>query len=58
MENIKKKQIVSLICTHQARIRCLLHDIYFGTGRMDKKAFVGYDDSYTETETTEEDEYD
>ena len=54
---MQKKQIVSLICTHQARIRCLLHDIYFGTGRMDKKAFVGYDDSDTEPETTEEDEY-
>jgi hypothetical protein len=57
MQNSKKKQIVSLICTHQARIRCLLHDIYFGTGRMDKKAFVGYDDSDTEPESTEEDEY-
>lgn len=57
MENSKKKQIVSLICTHQARIRCLLHDIYFGTGRMDKKAFLGYDDSDTEPETTEEEEY-
>jgi hypothetical protein len=57
MENSKKKQIVSLICTHQARIRCLLHDIYFGTGRMDKKAFVGYDDSDTEPETTEDDEF-
>ena len=54
MEN---KQIVSIICTHQARIRCLLHDIYFGTGRMDKKAFVGYDDSDTEPESSEEDEY-
>jgi len=54
---MEKKQIVSLICTHQARIRCLLHDIYFGTGRMDKKAFVGYDDSDTEPETTEEDEF-
>jgi hypothetical protein len=57
MQNSRKKQIVSLICTHQARIRCLLHDIYFGTGRMDKKAFVGYDDSDTEPETTEEDEF-
>jgi phosphohistidine phosphatase SixA len=54
---MEKKQIVSLICTHQARIRCLLHDIYFGTGRMDQKAFVGYDDSDTEPETTEEDEF-
>jgi len=54
---MQKKQIVSLICTHQARIRCLLHDIYFGTGRMDKTAFVGYDDSDTEPESTEEDEY-
>jgi phosphohistidine phosphatase SixA len=54
---MEKKQIVSLICTHQARIRCLLHDIYFGTGRMDKKAFVGYDDSDTEPETTEDDEF-
>ena len=54
---MQKKQIVSLICTHQARIRCLLHDIYFGTGRMDKKAFVGYDDSDTEQETSEEDEF-
>jgi hypothetical protein len=54
---MEQKQIVSLICTHQARIRCLLHDIYFGTGRMDKKAFVGYDDSDTEPETTEEDEF-
>lgn len=58
MQNSKNKQIVSLICTHQARIRCLLHDIYFGTGRMDKNAFVGYYDSDTEPETTEEDEYD
>ena len=57
MQN-KKKQIVSLICTHQARIRCFLHDIYFGTGRMDKNAFVGYDDSDTEPESTEEGEYD
>jgi len=55
---MEKRQIVSLICTHQARIRCLLHDIYFGTGRMDKKAFVGYDDSDTEPESTEEAEYD
>jgi hypothetical protein len=54
---MQNKQIVSLICTHQARIRCLLHDIYFGTGRMDKKAFVGYDDSDTEPETTEDDEF-
>ena len=54
---MEKKQIVSLICTHQARLRCLLHDIYFGTGRMDKKAFVGYDDSDTEPETTAEDEF-
>ena len=54
---MEKKQIVSIICTHQARIRCLLHDIYFGTGRMDKKAFVGYDDSDTEPESSEEDEY-
>ena len=56
MQN-KKKQIVSLICTHQARIRCLLHDIYFGTGRMDNNAFVGYDDSDTEPESTEEDDF-
>ena len=55
---MQKKQIVSLICTHQARIRCFLHDIYFGTGRMDKNAFVGYDDSDTEPETSEEDEFD
>ena len=55
---MEKKQIVSLICTHQARIRCFLHDIYFGTGRMDKNAFVGYDDSDTEAESTEEGEYD
>jgi hypothetical protein len=54
---MQNKQIVSLICTHQARIRCLLHDIYFGTGRVDKKAFVGYDDSDTEPETTEDDEF-
>lgn len=25
---MEKKQIVSLICTHQARLRCLLHDLY------------------------------
>lgn len=35
--------ILSLIVTHQARIRCLLHDIYFGVGSMDLKTFVGYD---------------
>ena len=54
---MEKRQIVSLICTHQARIRCLLHDIYFGTGRLDKNTFVGYYDSDTEPETTEEDEF-
>jgi hypothetical protein len=54
---MEKRQIVSLICTHQARIRCLLHDIYFGTGRLDKNTFIGYYDSDTEPETTEEDEF-
>ena len=55
---MEQKQIVSLICTHQARLRCFLHDIYFGTGRLDKNAFVGYDDSDTEPETTPDQEYD
>ena len=54
---MEKKQIVSLICTHQARLRCFLHDIYFGTGRLDKKAFVGDDDSNFEPKTTLDEEY-
>ena len=58
MQNSKKKQIVSLICTHQARLRCLLHYIYFEIGRLDNKTFVGYDDSDTEPETTPDEEFD
>ena len=55
---MEKKQIVSLICTHQARLRCLLHYIYFEIGRLDNKTFVGYDDSDTEPETTPDEEFD
>jgi hypothetical protein len=53
--------IISLITTHQARIRCLLHDLYFGVGSMDLKTFVGYDaddQDDDETETNLDDNYD